>query len=65
MNAIVKKALVELEALPLADQEELGQTLYELALRRKVAALLIAAEARGGETEHDELVKELTREKDD
>jgi hypothetical protein len=48
MNQTLKKAIREAEALPEAEQEELGQALMKMAVRKKIDAMLAQAEARGG-----------------
>lgn len=59
MNQTLKKAILEVEALPEAEQEELGQALMDMALRKKIDARLDAAVKRGGSTPHDEFFAEL------
>jgi hypothetical protein len=59
MNQTLQKAIREVEALPEAEQEELGRALMEMALRKKIDAKLAAAEARGGSTQHDDFMAEL------
>lgn len=59
MNQTLKNAIREAEALPEAEQEELGRALMEMAVRKKIDAKLAAAEARGGSTPHDEFMAEL------
>ncbi len=59
MNQTLKDAIRAAEALPEADQEELGQALMEMALRKKIDAHLASAEARGGATPHEEVVAAL------
>lgn len=59
MNQTLKEAIRAVEALPEADQEELAQKLRSMALRKKIDAMLAAAEARGGTTPHEEFMTEL------
>jgi hypothetical protein len=59
MNQTLKNAIREVEALPEAEQEELGRALLNMALRKKIDAKLAASEARGGSTPHDEFMAEL------
>jgi hypothetical protein len=59
MNKTLKEAIREVEALPEADQEELGQALQRMALRKQIDAKLAKAEARGGATPHAEVVARL------
>ena len=59
MNQTLKKAILEVEALPEAEQEELGRALMKMAVRKKIDAMLAAAEARGGETPHEEVIARL------
>ena len=59
MNQTLKNAIREVEALPDAEQEELGRALLNMALRKKIDAKLAASEARGGSTPHDEFMAEL------
>jgi hypothetical protein len=47
MNQTLKDAIREVEALPEADQEELAHKLLVLAERKRIDALLAAAEERG------------------
>jgi hypothetical protein len=59
MNQTLKNAIRAAEALPEADQEELGRALMDMALRKKIDAELAAAEARGGAIPHEEVVATL------
>jgi uncharacterized alpha-E superfamily protein len=59
MNQTLKNAIQEVEALPEAEQEELGRALMDMALRKKIDARLEAAVRRGGATPHDEFFAEL------
>lgn len=59
MNQTLKNAIREVEALPEAEQEELGQVLMDMALRKKIDAELAAAETRGGAKRHDAFLAEL------
>jgi predicted transcriptional regulator len=59
MNQTLKKAICEAEALPEAEQEELGQALMKMAVRKKIDAMLAQAEARGGSIPHEEVMAEL------
>ena len=59
MNQTLKNAIREAEALPDAEQEELGRALMDMALRKKIDAMLAEAEAEGGSTPHDEFMAEL------
>lgn len=59
MNQTLKNAIRAAEALPEADQEELGRALMDMALRKKIDAHLAAAEARGGATPQEEVVAAL------
>lgn len=59
MNQTLKNAIREVEALPEAEQEELGRVLLDMALRKKIDARLSAALERGGSTPHDEFMAEL------
>ena len=47
MNQTLKNAIREVEALPEAEQEELGRTLLDMALRKKIDARLEAGRKRG------------------
>ena len=47
MNQTLKNAIREVEALPEAEQEELGRTLLDMALRKKIDAMLAQAVKRG------------------
>jgi hypothetical protein len=59
MNQTLNKAIREAEALPEAEQEELGQALMKMAVRKKIDAMLAQAEARGGSIPHDEVVARM------
>jgi hypothetical protein len=59
MNQTLKRALQVLQSLPQADQEKLAQAFLNMALRKTIDAELAAAEARGGETPHAEVMAEL------
>ena len=59
MNQTLKNAIREVEALPETEQEELGRALMDMALRKKIDAMLAQAEARGGSTPHKQLMAEL------
>jgi hypothetical protein len=59
MNQTLKDAIRAVEALPEAEQEELGQALLDMAWRKKIDAKLAAAKARGGATPHEEFMAEL------
>lgn len=59
MNQLLRRALSEAESLPDAEQEELGQALMDMALRKKLDAMLDESEARGGAIPHDEVMAEL------
>lgn len=59
MNQTLKNAIREVEALPEAEQEELGRALMKMAVRKKIDAELAASEAEGGEIPHDEVVARL------
>ena len=59
MNQTLKNAIIEVEALPEAEQEELGRALMNMALRKKIDAILAEAESEGGETPHEQVVARL------
>lgn len=59
MNQTLKNAIREVEALPEAEQEELGRVLMKMAVRKRIEADLAASEAQGGEIPHDEVVARL------
>jgi hypothetical protein len=59
MNQTLKKAIREVEALPEDEQEELGRALLDMALRKKIDALLAEAESEGGEIPADEVFRDL------
>ena len=59
MNQVLKDAIREVEALPEAEQEELGRAQMTMAVRKKIDAMLAEAEAEGGEIPHDEVVARL------
>ena len=59
MNQTLKNAIREVEALPDAEQEEIALAVLGMALRKKLDAKLVAAEARGGLTPHAEFIAEL------
>lgn len=59
MNQTLKNAIREVEALPEAEQEELGRALMTMAIRKKIDAQLAASEARGGEIAHEEVAARI------
>jgi hypothetical protein len=59
MNQTLKNASREAEALPDAEQEELGRALMDMALRKKIDAKLAEAEAEGGEIPSEQVFEEL------
>lgn len=61
MNQLLKRAVIEAESLPEAEQEELGHALMEMALRKKLDAIFAESEAEGGETPHDEVFDKLLK----
>lgn len=61
MNQTLIEAIGEVEALPDAEQEELGRELLRLAARKRIDAILAASEAEGGATPHDEVFEKLRR----
>jgi predicted ArsR family transcriptional regulator len=61
MNQTLIEAIKEVEALPDAEQEELGRELMRLAARKRIDAMLAASQARGGATPHEEFMDELLK----
>lgn len=61
MNQTLIEAIKEIEALPDAEQEELGREMMRLAARKRIDAMLAASEAEGGETSHEEVFEDLRR----
>lgn len=59
MNSTLKDAIREVEALPEEEQEEIAQALLAMAARKRIEAKLAEAEARGGDTPHEEFMAEL------
>lgn len=59
MNQTLKDAIKEVEALPEEEQEEIAQALLVMAARKRIDARLAAAEARGGQTPHEDFMAEL------
>lgn len=59
MNQTLKNAIREVEALPEAEQEELGRALMDMAIRKKIDAELAASEAEGGEIPHEEVAARI------
>ena len=55
MNQTFQKAVLEVEALSEADQEELGRTLLQMAARKRIDAKLAESEAKGGAIPHQEV----------
>lgn len=53
MNQTLKKAISEVSELPEADQDEIALEMIDLAARKRIDAMLRAAEKRGGETPSD------------
>jgi predicted ArsR family transcriptional regulator len=61
MNQTLIDAIKEVEALPDAEQEELGRELLRLAARKRIDAVLAESEARGGGKPHAEFMDELLK----
>ena len=61
MNQTLKKAISDVSALPEADQDEIALEMIDLAARKRIDAMLLASEQRGGETPHDVVMAELRR----
>jgi hypothetical protein len=61
MNQTLKDAIRAVEALPEAEQEELGQALRRMAMRKKIDAMLAEAEGEGGETPQEEVFDRILR----
>ena len=61
MNQTLKDAILEAEALPEAEQEELGRALMTMAVRKKIDARLAEAIARGGAVPQDEFFAALRK----
>lgn len=61
MNQTLKEAILEVEALPEAEQEELARALLKMAARKRIDALLAESEARGGSTSHADFMDELQK----
>lgn len=59
MNQTLVEAIKAVEALPDAEQEELGRELLRLAARKRIDAMLAASEAEGWEIPHAEVVARL------
>lgn len=59
MNQMLKDAIREAETLPDDAQEELGRRLMKLAVRKRIDAVLVESEARGGATPHEEVVARI------
>ena len=59
MNQMLSKAISEVSALPEADQNEIALEMIDSAARKRIEALLLESEARGGRTPADEYFKEL------
>ena len=59
MNQTLKEAILEVEALPEADQEELARALMTMAVRKKIDAKLAAAVKLGGAMPQDEFFAAL------
>lgn len=59
MNQTLKDAIKEVEALPEEEQEEIAQALLVMAARKRIDAILAAAEAEGGEIPHEEVAARL------
>lgn len=59
MNQTLKEAILEVEALPEAEQEELARALLKMAARKRIDALLAESEAEGGATPHEEVLDRL------
>ncbi len=59
MNQTLKNAIRQVEMLPEAEQEELGAALMNMAIRKKLDAMLAESEAEGGEIPSDQVFREL------
>lgn len=59
MNQTLKDAIKEVEALPEEEQEQIAQALPVMAARKRIDAILAAAEAEGGEIPHEEVAARL------
>lgn len=59
MNQSLKNAIREVEKLPKAEQEELAEALLAMAARKRIDAMLAAAEAKGGRIPHDEVFAKI------
>lgn len=59
MNQILSKAISDVSALSEADQNEIALEMIDLAARKRIEAMLVESEKRGGRTPADEYFKEL------
>ena len=59
MNNALKDAIREVEGLPEADQEELGQAIRSMTARKRIRAELAASEAEGGEIPNEAVFARL------
>ncbi len=59
MNQILTKAINEVSALSDDDQNEIALQILDLAARKRLDALLAAAEQRGGSTPSGQVFKDL------
>jgi len=63
MNQTLKEAILEVEQLPEAEQEELAEALLVMAARKRIDAKLAASEAQGGELTTEEVFARLKAER--
>ena len=61
MNQTLSRAISEVASLPDADQDEIALEMIDMAARKRIDAMLLASEQRGGETPHDVVMAELRR----
>ena len=59
MNQTLSRAISAVTSLPDADQDEIAMEMIDLAARKRIDAMLLASEQRGGETPHDVVMAQL------
>ena len=59
MNQTLSRAISAVTSLPDADQDEIALEMIDLAARKRIDAMLLASEQRGGETPHDVVMAQL------
>ena len=59
MNQTLSRAISAVTSLPDADQDEIALEMIDLAARKRIDAMLLASEQRGGDMPHEVCLAEL------